>query len=158
MLSDWRLIPKLNECIFHANFVLIYVQGTKEYFLLGVFSSYMFLTQKARVDWESVQDAFTKPRRLHLEKGSDGVHHCPVTGCEHTGFSTQRGCRKHVKTKHGWYYYFDDKPNVCDSPVAIDEIQEKTCKMLPSCSTDNEFARSFSQWLQSSCGGGKSQK
>ena len=30
--------------------------------------------------------------------------------------------------------------------------------MLPSCSTDNDFARSFLQWLQSSCGGGKSQK
>ena len=30
--------------------------------------------------------------------------------------------------------------------------------MRPSCSTDNDFARSFTQWLQSSCGGGKSQK
>ena len=118
----------------------------------------MFARKKARVDWKSVQDAFTKPRRLHLEKGSDGVHHCPVTGCEHTGFSSQRGCRKHVKTKHGWFYYFDEKPNVCDSSVAIDEMKEKPCKMLASCSTDNDFARSFSQWLQSSYEGGKSQK
>ena len=61
----------------------------------------MFARKKARVDWKSVQDAFTKPRRLHLEKGSDGVHHCPVIGCERTGFSSQRGCRKHFKTKHG---------------------------------------------------------
>ena len=29
--------------------------------------------------------------------------------------------------------------------------------MLSGCSTDNDFARSFSQWLKSSCGGGKSQ-
>ena len=37
-------------------------------------------------------------------------------------------------------------------------MKEQTCKMLPSSSTDNDFALSFSQWLQSSCGGGKSQK
>ena len=29
---------------------------------------------------------------------------------------------------------------------------------IPSCSTDNDFARSFSKWLQNSCGGGKSPK
>ena len=56
---------------------------------------------KAQVSWKSVDGAFAKPRRLHLMKGSDGLDHCPVTGCEHAGFASKRGCRKHVKTKHG---------------------------------------------------------
>ena len=92
-------------------------------------------------------------------KGSDGLDHCPVTGCEHAGFASKRGCRKHVKTKYGWYYYFDEKPTVCSSPCAIDESNaNKACKTVPCCSTDNDFARSFSKWLQSSCGGGKFRK
>ena len=49
--------------------------------------------------------AFAKQRRLHLVKDRDGLNHCPVTGYEHPGFTSQKCCRKHVKTKHGWYYY-----------------------------------------------------
>ena len=119
----------------------------------------MLQRRKAQVDWKSVDGAFAKPRRLHLVKGCDGLDHCPVTGCEHEGFASKRGCRKHVKTKHGWYYYFDEKPTVCTSPCAIDESNaSKESKTVPCCSTDNDFARSFSKWLQSSCGGGKSRK
>ena len=119
----------------------------------------MLQRRKAQVNWKSVDGAFAKPRRLHLVKGSDGLDHCPVTGCEHAGFASKKGCRKHVKTKHGWYYYFDEKPTVCSSPCAIDESNaNKASKTVPCCSTDNDFARSFSKWLQSSCGGGKSRK
>ena len=59
----------------------------------------MLQRRKAQVSWKSVDGAFAKPRRLHLVKGSDGLDHCPVTGCEHAGFASKRGCRKHVKTK-----------------------------------------------------------
>ena len=118
----------------------------------------MFARRKAQIDWKSVDGAFAKPRRLHLAKGTDGLDHCPVTECEHSGFVSRRGCRKHVKTKHGWYYYFNEKPSVCLSPCATTETQPKGCKTVPGCSTDNDFARSFSEWLQSSCGGGKSSK
>ena len=118
----------------------------------------MFARRKAQIDWKSVDGAFTKPRRLHLAKGTDGLDHCPVRGCEHSAFQSRRGCRKHVKTKYGWYYYFDEKPNVCLSPFPSAETQPKGCKTVPGCSTDNDFARSFSKWLQSSCGGGKSLK
>ena len=48
---------------------------------------------------------------------------------------------------------------MCPSPFAIAEAKGKVCKQqVPGCSTDNDFARSFSKWLQSSCGGGKSPK
>ena len=115
-------------------------------------SLYVFARKKPKIE-----GAFKKPRRMHL--GSDGLEHCPVTGCEHPGFASQRGCRKHVKNNHAWYYYFDAKPTVCTSPFAIVEAKEKVCKQQgPGCSTDNDFARSFSPWLQRSCGGGKSRK
>ncbi|CAB4001310.1 partial [Paramuricea clavata] len=38
------------------------------------------------------------------------------------------------------------------------ETQPKGCKTVPGCSTDNDFARSFSKWLRNSCSGGKSLK
>ena len=94
-----------------------------------------------------------------MVKGSDGLEHCPVTGCEHAGFASQRGCRKHVKNIHAWYFYFEARPTIRPLPFAIAEAKEKVCKQqVPGCSTDNDFACSFSQWLQSSCGGGKSCK
>ena len=106
----------------------------------------MLSRRKRQVNWKSVDGAFAKPRRLHLAKGSDGLDHCPVTGCEHAGFSSQRGCRKHVKTKHAWFYYFDEKPTVCTSSCANDESNaNKGSKTVPCCLTDNDFARSFYQ-------------
>ena len=76
-----------------------------EFCLHFICTLYMLRQRKAQINWKSVEGAFAKPRLLHLAKGSDGLDHCPVTGCEHVGFASQRGCRKHVKTKHGWYYY-----------------------------------------------------
>ena len=29
---------------------------------------------------------------------------------DHDGFQSQRGCRKHVNTKHSWFFYFDESP------------------------------------------------
>ena len=53
-------------------------------------SLYIFARKKPKINWESLEGAFKKPRRLHLVKGSDGLEHCPVTGCEHLGFASQR--------------------------------------------------------------------
>ena len=56
------------------------------------------------IDWSKLPNASPKPKRLHLEEDdSDGLFHCPVQGCKHDGFTTQRGCRKHAKNKHRWY-------------------------------------------------------
>ena len=102
---------------------------------------YILARRTVQVDWKSVDGAFAKPRRLHLAKGSGGLNHCPVRGCEHPGFASQGGCRKHVKTKHGWYNYFDAKPIVCTSPSAINDTNDnKGPKIVPCCSTDNKFA------------------
>ena len=46
------------------------------------FALCMLSRRKTQVNWKSVDGAFAKPRRLHLVKGSNGLDHCPVTGCE----------------------------------------------------------------------------
>lgn len=77
------------------------------------------------VDWSKLANASPKPKRLHLEEhDSDGLFHCPVQACNNDGFTTQRGCRKHVKNKHRWYFYFDEKPN----STHIEAFQDQATK------------------------------
>ena len=37
---------------------------------------------------------------------------CPVAYCESEPHQSKRGCRKHAFTKHGCYYYFEEKPDI----------------------------------------------
>ena len=114
----------------------------------------------ATYDWKSADGAFKKRRRLHLQKDENGLDHCPVAHCDHPGFSSRRGGRKHIKTKHPWYAYFDEKPKVVVNKVehTASAKPSRTKVPLPCCSSENEFARSFSLWLQSTTGGGKALK
>lgn len=118
--------------------------------------------QHIGVDWENVDGAFHKPRRLHLENENTGLFRCPAPGCEHDGFGSKRGCRKHVKTKHPWYIYFDTKPNICneiDTKPRVKDLSSSGSKpTLPCCATSSQFGRSFSSWMQSTTGGGKQAK
>ena len=76
------------------------------------------------VDWKAVQGAFHKPRRLHLKCHKDELFRCPLLNCEHEGFASQRGCRKHVKTKHSWYIYFDPKPKISNDDETNADVKE----------------------------------
>ena len=77
------------------------------------------------IGWSKLPNASPKPKRFHLEQDdSDGLFHCPVQGCKHDGFTTQRGCRKHAKNKHRWYFYFDEKPNI----TQIEACQQQSNK------------------------------
>ena len=70
------------------------------------------MSKKCKVNWSDIDGASPKPKRLHLEKDeTDSLYHCPIQECDHDGFQSQRGCRKHVNTKHSWFFYFDEKPN-----------------------------------------------
>ena len=70
------------------------------------------MSKKCKVNWSDVAGASPKPKRLHLEKDeTDRLYHCPIQECEHDGFQSQRGCRKHVNSKHSWLLYFDEKPD-----------------------------------------------
>ena len=88
------------------------------------------------VQWRTIEGAFTKPRRLHLVSDPGGVFQCPIRNCDHIGFKSQRGCRKHVKKIHGWYIYFDSEPNISttDKGIYLDEEQQlsRPYQNLPS--------------------------
>ena len=126
------------------------------------------MSKKYKVDWSDIDGASPKPKRLHLEKDeTDSLFHCPIQECDHGGFQSQRGCRKHVYNKHSWFFYFDEKPNskeITDSrnvPM-VKPIQDQTTettkhavKLLPSFSLSSDIADVFTKWLTGSGGGYK---
>ena len=73
-----------------------------------------YMSKKCKVNWSEIDGTSSKPKWLQLEKDeTSGLFHCPIQECDHDGFQSQRGCRKHVNTctKHSWFFYFDKKPN-----------------------------------------------
>ena len=69
------------------------------------------MNKKGKVDWSKIDGSSPKPKRLHLEKEEkDSLYHCPIQTCDHNGFKSQRGGRKHVNTKHSWFFFFDENP------------------------------------------------
>ena len=126
------------------------------------------MSKKYKVDWSDIDGASPKPKRLHLEKDeTDSLYHCPIQECDHDGFQSQRGCRKHVYNKHSWFFYFDEKPNskeITDSrnvPM-VKPIQDQTTdttkhavKLLPSFSLSCDIAELITKWLTGSGGGYK---
>ena len=75
----------------------------------------------------------TQPKRLQLEKEeTDSLYHCPIQVCDHDGFKSQRGCRKHVNTKHSWFSFFDGKPDISSTKeLADDDTSGEITKKLP---------------------------
>ena len=122
------------------------------------------------VNWSKLANASPKPKRLHLEEDDcDGLFHCPVQICNHDGFTTQRGCRKHVKSKHSWYYYFDEKPDSAQiDTLNVDEtdkceasdqkITPRKSRAIASFDSTNKIAKNFFSWLTGSGGGCKSDR
>ena len=90
------------------------------------------MRKKCKVNWSDIDGASPKPKRLHLEKDEAGIlYHCPIQQCDHDGFQSQRGCRKHVNTKHSLFFYFDKKPDSKESDFPMentiqDQISETT--------------------------------
>ena len=127
------------------------------------------MSKKCKINWSDIDGASPKPKRLHLEKDeTDSLYHCPIQECDHDGFQSQRGCRKHVNTKHSWFFYFDEKPSSNDSlKVAgnvparntdedkTTEIAKRAVKLIPSFSLSCDIGEVFTKWLTGSGGGCK---
>ncbi|XP_078356524.1 uncharacterized protein LOC144641384 [Oculina patagonica] len=123
------------------------------------------MSKKCKINWSNIDGASPKPKRLHLEKNeTDRLYHCPIQVCDHDGFQSQRGCRKHVNTKHSWFFYFDEKPDLGmlnayekegASDVKSSEITVQTTRVLPSFSVSSKIGESFVKWLTGSGGGCK---
>ena len=114
---------------------------------------------KTSVDWKGLPGAFATKRRLKLEAEEEGYFKCPVDTCEHDGFQSQRGCRKHIATKHGWFYFFDKRPNLpADKVKAIGDFKKRPRSLtysLPSFPKDSDFGTTLKAWLISPPGGKK---
>ena len=86
----------------------------------------------------------------------------PASQCDHDGFYSQRGCRKHVRNHHDWFYYFDKKPEIKYLPSKTEAVVEKnvqplrSIKNFPSLPKDTIFAQTFFEWLTSIAGWGQS--
>ena len=113
-------------------------------------------------EWQQVQGASQKPKRLKLIPDQHGLFLCPLSGCDSNSYKSQRGCRKHVVEKHGWYFYFDEKPNLEDAfPEKMLEPSNKLSPTrskswdMPSFSEKCRVAQDFISWICSAGGGGK---
>ena len=82
------------------------------------------------------------------------------------GFSSQRGCRKHLKNKHCWFYYFDVKPDLKLSrtnvrsqgkgSILLEKSHRAQTRTIPSFTKDTPLGDKIVNWLQSMAGGDKS--
>ena len=134
-----------------------------------MFEKGKIMSKKCKVNWLDIDGAPPKPKRLHLEKDeTDSLYHCPIQECDHDGFQSQRGCRKHINTKHSGFFYFDEKPNseeIADSLKVASNfsiegtIQDQTSKttkhavkLLPSFSLSCDIGEVFMKWLTGSGG------
>ena len=101
-------------------------------------------------------------RRLIIRSNDGGTFTCPVKLCLHTDFKSSRGLRKHINTKHGWYYYFDEQPEVkreelVSNPPAA--ARRKACTSQKSAfSLEEGVGKEFMAWLRTACGGDKNRK
>ena len=92
-----------------------------------------------------------------------GIYNCPVHHCDHGGFNSKRGCRKHVDAKHPWFYFFDEKPAVQLNRYISEEstadctwaIKKKAdTRKMPHFPVNEGIGKDFVGWLSSACGGG----
>ena len=123
------------------------------------------MNKEGKVNWSKIDGSSPKLKRLHLGKDeTDSLYHCPIQVCDHDGFKSQRGCRKHVSTKHSWFFFFDEKPDlggfVASTKELVDEdksseITKHTHTALPSFSASSQIGELLLKWLTGSGGGCK---
>ena len=111
-----------------------------------------------KIRYADIDGAFPARRKLRLVK-TNNLFLCPIRNCLHTGFLSKRGLRKHINTRHSWWYFFDEEPDVTDE---IEEArkQKKVEKSFNknSFSIEEGLGKQFCDWLVSDLGGGKSLK
>ena len=132
------------------------------------------MSKANNIEWSNIDGALPKPKRLHLEKDSaDSLYRWPIQMCEHEGFQSQCGCRKHVNNKHSWFFYFDEKPRVDlklatnSAKVALkssilstdDDVSSTRSKpgsrSMPFFSPSSKIGDQFTTWLSGGDGGYK---
>ena len=117
-----------------------FIHNSKQTFVL-ITPQYLGLNAIPKRTWGSFRGQRGKLRRSF--RGRDHFRGCT--------FKSQRGCRKHVNTKHSWFFFFDEKPDVSSiKKLASDdkssEITKPTARGLPSFSISSQTGESFIDW------------
>ena len=112
------------------------------------------------VNWKSIDGAAQGKRKLQLRTNDEGTFTCPVKLCLHANFKSNRGLRKHIDNKHPWYYYFEEQPSVKREDIENNQPPPRRASTfkLPSYSIEEGRGKDFLQWLETTCGGGKSKR
>ena len=117
----------------------------------------------SKPEWQKVIGITKKARRLRLTPSTDGKYFCPVQLCDSEGYNSQRGCRKHVFKRHGWYFFFDEKPDIAHYFPEVSTRNNKNFGRVKRTATVNmpsflkscNVAKLFISWLRTPGGGGK---
>ena len=112
------------------------------------------------VNWKSIDGAAQGKRKLQLRNNDEGTFTCPVKLCLHANFKSHRGLRKHIDNKHPWYYYFEEQPSVKREDIENSQPPSRRASTFkfPSYSIEEGRGKDFLQWLETTCGGGKSNR
>ena len=115
----------------------------------------------SKVSWKDAIEATKKPKRSKL-LSYNGLFICHVAYCESEPYRSKLGCRKHVFAKHGWLYYFEEKPDIAK---VFPEFSTRTnnYQLSKRVKTSNMsmfletcvVGVNFKKWLKSPVGGGK---
>ena len=97
--------------------------------------SVIFMSRKRKVDdvdWSALKNA---KRVLVLKKDDNEIYHCAVESCSYPGFTSKRGCRKHINSIHPWYFYFDKNPtrdinDQMTSTSSNQDLEKNTCALF----------------------------
>ena len=116
-----------------------------------------------------MEGARQQKRTLILREANDKTFKCPVRFCENRTFFSKRGCRKHVDTKHRWYFYFDVKPSDRTIEKYIENEQQSVGRnarkgdslrkradttRIAHFSITTGIGKNYVDWLCAICGGG----
>ena len=119
----------------------------------------------SKTTWKSAIGATIKAKRLKLSEDNDGCFSCPVAHCDNEKFRSKRGCRKHVFNKHGWFFYFEEKPDIEKVFPSLNTRESKyqlpkraITASMPTFLKTCLMAQTFVKWLKSPGGGGKMNK
>ena len=110
------------------------------------------------IDWSALPHALEKRRILKLRL-NDGKFTCLIENCLHDDFTSSRGLRKHIESRHPWYFYFDSEPSIKDKILEArskKNARRKNCTAYRNTfSIDEGIGKRFLDWLSSECGEGR---
>lgn len=110
-----------------------------------------------RVNWKEIDGAFTTRRKLRLV-ATNNLYLCNIKNCLHSGFRSGRGLRKHISSRHPWYYWFDSEPDITDRIQQARSSGKSIEKFLNkgAFTIEEGIGKELCDWLSSECGGGRS--